>query len=496
MGDTFEGESLIANAVNCLCTSIITISAFEFAAASVLGLHFRMRWRALAYVSVGVNALLIAAWGISAHRTFLARSSTPATNSVDSQPRTNVVVRRQFFSWREVESQDYPTYVANLREIGCPEQTIRDIIIADVNGLYARKLATDIVTPQQQWWRSTPDTNVLAAAAEKARQLEDERRTLLARLLGPNWETGDLVNLPRPSRPGLVLDGAVLGNLSSDTKQALQDISTRSQDRLQAYLDAARRDGKDPDPGDLAKLRQQTRDDLARILPPQQLEEFLLRYSQEGNNLRADFGQLGYFDPTPEEFRAVFRSVDSIDQQLQLLSGNDPNTVQARKALEDQRENAIKTALGPKRYDEYHLLHDPLYRDAVAAAQQAGTPDAAGTIYAINLAATSQQSDIMSDTNLTATQKTIALKRAELEQLQANTVATGQQLPPEAPPAPTPPPQRSYVLQPGDTVAVVSLIYGVPIGAIRAANPNINVDRLRPGDAVVVPPNPLSPAPP
>src|SRR5262249_3156665 len=159
------------------------------------------------------------------------------------------------------------------------------------------------------------------------------------------------------------------------------------------------------------------------------------------------------------EFRAVFRAIDTIDQQLQLLAGNDANTLQARKTLEDQREAAIKTALGPKRYDEYHLLHDPLYRDAVAAAQEAGTPDAAGTIYAINLAATSQQNDIMSDSNLTAIQKTIALKRLELEQLQANTVASGQQLPPETPPAPTPPPRRTYVLQQGDTVAVVSLIY-------------------------------------
>src|SRR5499427_7697945 len=174
-----------------------------------------MRWRVLFFSLLGVNLALGITWLVSARRQGSAPVTPEAPESVSGVVRTNVVVRRQFFSWREVESADYPTYVANLREIGCPEQTIRDIIIADVNGLYARKLATDIVTPQQQWWRSTPDTNVLAAAAERARQLEDERRTLLARLLGPNCETGDLVTLPRPSRPGLVLDGAVLGNLSS-----------------------------------------------------------------------------------------------------------------------------------------------------------------------------------------------------------------------------------------------------------------------------------------
>jgi hypothetical protein len=51
-------------------------------------------------------------------------SATPATNRLAPQivgpGRTNVVVRRQLFTWAEVESSDYPTYIANLRRIGCP----------------------------------------------------------------------------------------------------------------------------------------------------------------------------------------------------------------------------------------------------------------------------------------------------------------------------------------------------------------------------------------
>src|SRR5207249_7992554 len=87
--------------------------------------------------------------------------------------KTNYVVRRQIFSWHEIESSDYPTYISNLREIGCPEQTIRDIIIADVNALYSLKRATNLVTSEQQWWRSEPDPAVLQAAAQKSRELED-----------------------------------------------------------------------------------------------------------------------------------------------------------------------------------------------------------------------------------------------------------------------------------------------------------------------------------
>ena len=457
-----------------------------------------MRWRLVALVSLGVNIALTAVWLLST-RSLSARfaAATAALGQTPTlQTKTNFVARRQLFSWHsDVESGDYATYVANLHDIGCPEQTIRDIIIADINTLYSRKRALELVTADQQWWRSQPDPDVVQTATDKARAMEDERRGLLTRLLGTNWETGDLVNLPRPSRPGVILDGPVLGVLAMDTKQSIQDISLRSQDRLEAYLNAQSRAGKEPDPAMLAKLRQQTRDEMAHVLSPPQLEEFLLRYSQSANDLRADFGQLRFFDQTPDEFRAVFRAVDALDQRIELLANaTDPSSVGQRKALENQRDAAMKTALGQKRYEEYQRLNDPVFRDAMAAAEEAGTPEAAGTMYAIMAAAQAEQSRIRGDTNMSAAQKSIELKRLELQQLQANTMASGRDVPPEPPDLPAPPqPRKVYVLGPGDTAETIALMYGLPGSAIRAANPNLNFKKLRPGDAVIIPPSPLSP---
>jgi len=458
-----------------------------------------MRWRVIALVSLVVNLALAAVWLWSSrqHTARLAAAVAALGQPLPAHTQTNVVLRRQLFSWRDVESADYATYAANLRDIGCPEQTVRDILIADVNALFSRRRALELLTAEQQWWRSEPDTNVVRAAAEKARELEGERRTLLTRLLGSNWETSDLVSLPRPSRPGVVLDGPVLGALATETKQAVQLVSLSSQDRMQAYLEAQRRAGKEPDPVELARLRQQTREGLARWLSPPELEEFLLRYSQNANDLRAEFGQLQYFNLSSNEFRAVFRATDALEQRISLLAdAKDPSSLDARKALEQQRETAIKNALGPKRYEEYRLLHDPTYRAAVAAAEEAGTPEAAGKLYAINLAALAEQNRIRGDTNLTAEQRNIELKRLELEQLQATAVATGQELPPEPPPEPPPPtpPKKLYVLGPGDSLATIALMYGLPASAIKAANPKVDFNKLKPGDSITIPRSPFSPA--
>src|SRR2546426_2113445 len=48
---------------------------------------------------------------------------------VATTPEVMVVTNQ--FRWRQLETEDYRAYIARLRAIGCPEQTIRDIVIAD-----------------------------------------------------------------------------------------------------------------------------------------------------------------------------------------------------------------------------------------------------------------------------------------------------------------------------------------------------------------------------
>ena len=68
-----------------------------------------------------------------------AVTPAPTVAAPAARPRTvtQIVTNTlsQKFDWNAVESDDYKKYIANLRAIGCPEETIRDIITADVNKL-------------------------------------------------------------------------------------------------------------------------------------------------------------------------------------------------------------------------------------------------------------------------------------------------------------------------------------------------------------------------
>ena len=60
---------------------------------------------------------------------------------------------------------------------------------------------------------------------------------------------------------------------------------------------------------------------------------------------------------------------------------------------------------------------------------------------------------------------------------------------------PPPVPKKVYVLSPGDSASTIALMYGLPVSAIKAANPKVDFNRpLRPGTAITIPPSPWTPA--
>ena len=438
-----------------------------------------MRTRTLLIGSLAMNVVLAALW-------LAARAQkpqpAPAAAGVEPAPagevRTNVVVRRQFFTWSELESENYPRYIENLRSINCPEQTVRDIIIADVNQLFQKRRSAGLIPASRQWWQSGPDPALERLAARQLAALERERRTLLESLLGPDWDA------PTASAPTvaimLPLDGPVLGGLSEEAQDTVQAASGRAQRQFERLLEAS---PGQPSPAGLAAIQRQLTAELQPVLTPAQMEEFMLRFSPTAQKLRASLDNIPLFNPSPMETRSIFRSVQGIDLQLMSLTGEGPAVDSQRATLLRERQIAFQNALGPARYREYQRLQDPAYQSAIAAAQAAGVTSAADLFYAIDQVGAQEISRINQDGSLTPLQQELARQKVELEQTQIAAEALGQ----APPPPPSTPPQRTYSFQKGDTIAGVSMQTGVPVAVLLRANPGLNLEQIPPGTRIIIP---------
>src|SRR5262245_47947756 len=98
--------------------------------------------------STVIVSLILLSLGLVTAAAYLIKTS-PAPATVDATPASTVITNTRTkvvressaptapssglnFSWSSVESSDYKQYIANLRAINCPEETIRDIVLADV----------------------------------------------------------------------------------------------------------------------------------------------------------------------------------------------------------------------------------------------------------------------------------------------------------------------------------------------------------------------------
>src|SRR3569833_3177351 len=239
-----------------------------------------MRARELLWFCLFLNVVLVG-MVVLLSRDFLRQDYSASVAAVPKPPthedKTNVIIRRQAFSWPEIESSDYHVYIANLRRIGCPEKTIRDIIVADVNDLFAERIAHEVVIPEQKWWLPDPDSEALQAGIDQVRALEAEKVQMLTDLLGPDWNTP-----PRPNRPGNALhfDGPVLSKLSPEVKSTIEEIEANAERSRADIIARARQQQKTADPADLARVQLETHRQLGSVLTPEQLEEYLLRYTR------------------------------------------------------------------------------------------------------------------------------------------------------------------------------------------------------------------------
>jgi hypothetical protein len=330
--------------------------------------------------------------------------------------KTNVVVRLQNFTWDQVQSTNYAILIKNLRAIGCPEQTIRDIVTTDIDRIYAQRRLIEVVYPNYQWWKSTPDPILAEAAQDKVRSLETERRQLLTSLLGAGWETESKESIA--ARGGVTLTGPILGDLPAETKKAVLAIAAAAQLKIEAYQEEQRLQGSTIDPMEMVRLREEPLVRLAPVLGPEAYEEYVLRYSPAAQQLREMMRTL---NPTPDLFRELYSALSAIiGQPAYFYAGSDPDLTRQQQQLAAQSEAVIKATLGADVYASYQLNQDPVYRAAQATVQQLNLPaNVLQPIYQINIATQAEMDRIRNDDTLSNDEKVEALAQTQVQEQQS-----------------------------------------------------------------------------
>ena len=137
-----------------------------------------MKTNVLLPISAGLNAVLMGAcWYLLSAQAPVA-TDVPSNNggspvTTKSSPASVAITSPATVHWMEqVEADDYPTYIANLRAIGMPETTLRQIVTAEVTEQYAQRQkqvaanSKSQAEPQQCW-----------------EQLQAQKDTLISNLL-------------------------------------------------------------------------------------------------------------------------------------------------------------------------------------------------------------------------------------------------------------------------------------------------------------------------
>ncbi len=374
-----------------------------------------MRARVLLVLSLGFNLFLAASLYVATEP--LKEPPVPVPPPVDNViVKTNVQVRHQNFTWEMLQSTNYVILINNLRAIGCPEQTIRDIVVSEVDRLYARRRLNEVDYPNYQWWKSTPDPALAQAAEEKLRSLETERREFLTGLLGAGWDAEAKEAIA--ARAGITLTGPILRDLPAATKLAVLDIVATAQLKIEAYQQSQNLQGNPIDPTEMVRLREEPLVPLATILQPEAYDEFVLRYSPAAQQLRE---MMRTMTLEPDQFRNLYSALSGIiGQPLYFYAGSDPALVKQQQQLATQSEAVIKATLGDTLYASYQLSLDPLYRSSQSLAQQLTLPaNVVMPLYQINRATQAEMDRIRKDDTMSNDEKVEALAQTQVEEQQS-----------------------------------------------------------------------------
>jgi hypothetical protein len=273
--------------------------------------------------------------------------------------RTNTPVAAQSRSpdattpWQALDLEDYTRLIAELRLSGCPEETIRDLVMMRITRNYYAQLTAleEQRHLKMDWWRSDGEDAERLQSLQNLQSLRHLRRAMKNKVfetLGISYtEMDKFLGFQRP----------IDSWLTPERQIAFETMQDRFSDEKENTLGSrvVSMTLNDDQKARLAEMEKQQRDELTAFLTPAELEAYDLRNSKAAQYVREQL--------TPAQNEKEFRAMVKIAQDM----GATPpgaNGWGADQVAKQQEVEAQKQAILAK-------IQEALGAETIAAQQKA-----------------------------------------------------------------------------------------------------------------------------
>lgn len=376
-----------------------------------------MRWRFLSTVLISVVAVALGfLFGRQGRKIPpLSQSQTTDLTVVSPSAGTNAQYAREF-RWSQLESADYTSYIASLRRVGCPEQTIRDIIVADICNLYSQEWKRKYLASKPDYWNPEYGMGPIQSEAiqKMAAQVQALLRQNVFQLLG--------VDLEKELEKYRAIGGTQLGEeflLSAILPPEKVTAVSKALKKYRIVRQSVESAGFLTAEGvlTLKRSREDFHRELGTFLSPEEITQVNYRCSETAQEIR---DKMVGFDLTEKEFQGLYarRILGQEQFEAAVEKGNASQPLTSDQVLKlaadnELSEEARKEILSPERYAENQRSQDARYQHIKEAAAQSNLSlEWVKTFYDNQRASEEQARSILENPNLTAEQKETMIQEA------------------------------------------------------------------------------------
>ncbi|MGC4074097.1 MAG: hypothetical protein QM760_16615 [Nibricoccus sp.] len=302
--------------------------------------------------------------------------------------------------WQEISDIANDTdLITRLRAEGFPPETVRALVTQRVYArlkprLDALKQKAPPPKPYWQnggWWSAY---NLDPATRAEQRALWREAEDTVKALFGSDSEPQSAYQREQRARS--------FGPIPSEKISEIEAISRDYDEMIESINDNAKGVMLASDRQKLAYLEKEKRADLARLLAPEELEEYDRRNSSSAEETR---NKLKFFDGTEDDFLKLFALQREFDDRY----GHDNLSGEAkdrRKAALPELDRQIEAMLGPERYAQFQIVNDVNFSATRATLERVGLPqEKAPDLVVIQRDAKKRAEIIRNDRSLTTSQR-------------------------------------------------------------------------------------------